>query len=713
MSFATEITKRSIAYDILLRIGPRIQINNAGASANVTTTHLSGSVYYFTWPYSAMRPASMFSGQHKTSIAALTTQDDWFYDDALNRMYVYSSGFDMTVSNGPFYFDCEIYYSTRPCMWYRTPSDSTSDLVKWPANLTEPPSISIRADEQTYGLVNIDVQGFVAIFENDKFQKLINDRYVSMKNATVEIWHLAGRLQTGNFSKMFSGLLDDVIDTDLKTISFGLVQNFATFGQQLVTQTIDVSSDTDNWDPNADQTQIKLLIRNQVGDLVYNGRSGFPTAYAGLLPVNSTYNDQAPTTATNRTWVLAYDHSAGARYAVRLLVAGTAGSTNSKKIVAAGDDLLFTVGDWVDVLNGVTHHYVTVTAINTTTHEITFSATGGAGAVSIYREILSRNVYLVQAGVRYDLKPSRDYVWGTSVNFIQLTLTAACEANVGATTIDPTNGDYILVWPDAVQILKAQISGSDFPTAGDYANDTGIGALYHFLRYVVELTEAEINTQSFLDLDGVVSGDMPYWYPADFGGEMPTYREILAEWALYLKCIFYFDTEGLFTIKYIGDTGTSAGTITDNDIFEDTMRVSYSTMDVGVFVYHRLLGERALVSPYDIAAAADTATQYKEVDGYTTEIQVWDSTLNRIEGVKDVGQRQTADGLRTIRAARLSFQTTFAVADSQIGDTFTLSSKYLPGYDYDGDEHSADYVLLSIEKSIDGVMLTFTDTLGD
>lgn len=714
MSFATELAKDSLKYDVFATVSPRFKLG-AGSGTDYPATNYSGNVWWVTFPYPALGFKQMFLGPSVShtpltrvdAIAEVVSGSEYYYDPDTAALYFYTA-LNLASTTITFNIDLNLFLSTRECLWYSTPTDSTSELAKWPANILSPPEITVSAEDIS-GIVNVDAGGIEVAFNREDWQALLGNKLVSFKNAPVTIWHVAGELDTANVERMFAGIVSGELICDVNSLKFELAQTLSVFDRKLETHTINVSDDAQDYDPNYDQTDIRVLLGYEIGSRSNSSRGAAIDTYAGILPINQTYKDVSPTTAHNRTWVLGWDH--GGDCEVDLAAAGTNGGSTSKKIVSASDRAQFVLGEYVDVLNGVTHYYVTITNINTGTNELTFSGAVGLGNVTITKQWVEY-VYLIQNGTRYDLTKSRDYSLSVSSNKILVTLTSGCEANVGASTINPANGDYLLVIPHYLRFPKAQIGGVDFPsdvlvTHAYY----GVPALYRFLRNAVGLTEAEINTQSFEDAYALlpISG-LPDYYPFPSGPTLPNIRDILGDWLATINCIAFFDQNGLFAIKYVGAVSTSTRTISDDEIFDGTLSFTFDYSENGMFEFQIYESQRALVSSYDAVNTASTATSFQELDDYSTPFPDYgESGLNRIEYPKQLDARPNLNGLYPYRYFIATFDTSVTVAADEIGSTITLSSKYLPGYDYDGAEHSVDLILIKIEKSVSGVRLTLRD----
>jgi hypothetical protein len=60
--------------------------------------------------------------------------------------------------------------------------------------------------------------------------------------------------------------------------------------------------------------------------------------------------------------------------------------------------------------------------------------------------------------------------------------------------------------------------------------------------------------------------------------------------------------------------------------------------------------------------------------------------------------------LRPNRQGSMTLKTHLQLVESDVGSTVTLRSKYLPGFEFDGETvHEEDYVIIEIRKGVDGI----------
>jgi hypothetical protein len=752
MSYATEVVKDSVKSHVMIRIQPRILVSGfAVHSGNVYVASLKVD-YVFSVGAATVA---------KSSAAACTANTDFYYDAGAELLYMYSS--TAVVSGDEFVTTFEMYFATLSCLWYRIPTDSTTDTVEWTANISSPPDISSSLGDQAFGVNVIDASGFSVFFDPEKHQHLISE--ASFKNVQVWVYHLAGRLEVANIDSLFYGLLDDKVTFDFTNIQFGLTQkSFAIDGA--LSRTAIRSAAANGVDPSY-YDQPARAIKGSVGEVgaVSSGSPATSFTYIyGMAPVNVSFVDSSPTTSNNRSWALFLDgyyagggintgsESSGTMSPIPSFLGGVhvgdhSGGANAGGVhtgdytwkyvshvggIYPAQFAPFRVGQRVRVRNltSVTNYYPLVTDRTVTApgnvEELQFDTNVGTGDVLVSRFVTSR-VFLVQNNSYFELMPVRDYyVRGRTgeENNQRIVLTTSAESSVGAATIDPSNGDYLVATIDVAGVMEAYKITVD---AVDYYLDGIAGRILTYLAEDMFLAYETVggvtsrldlddvfDLQSFLDYaqnaDTYHEGTTRVWddswcpvglLPESQGDAQPNHTEVLAKLLEAGRAVLFYSPDELIKIKSL-DVGTSVGTIELEDVVAKSMRFDVDFRDVDNVSYEDFVSEVGLVG------AATAVVQFRPnvvSNANDPDDGGSNTTLHGTTNARKVSSKPLT--LRPNRKGTVTLKTTLQLVASDVGSTVTLKSKYLPGFQYDGETiHEADYVITEIKKGVDGVEIT-------
>jgi hypothetical protein len=661
------------------------------------------------------------------------------------------------VSGDEFVATFEMYFSTLSCLWYRIPTDSTTDTVEWTANISSPPDISSSLGDQAFGVNVIDASGFSVFFDPEKHQHLISE--ASFKNVQVWVYHLAGRLEVANIDALFYGLLDDKVTFDFSNIQFGLTQKG--FEIQGAIETAIFTGSPGPIDSAAFNQPIRALL-GSVGDTGTEDDtgSGGSTTYTyihGFAPVNTSFDDSSPTTANNRRWVLGFDNAIGGppggspsggtptangTFLGAFVEGRHTGGVNSgtypadftwKSCYSLGgtyDDLgvYFNVGDRVRVRNltSVTNYYVKivdriVAGINV---DLQFDANVGTGNVLVTK-FPTNFVALVQNGVYYELMPVRDYYVEYPASVVsggplELWLTSSAEANVGASTIDPSNGDYLVATIRAAGCLEPIRVTLDGGSTYTYLNGIA-GRILKYLAHDMDLLDAGtyalsdlFDLQSFVDFatdyDDYHTGDFwvtdDSWFtigllPNEQGSAPPNHVDTLSQLLTAARAVLFYSPDELIKIKSL-EASTSVGTIELEDVVAKSMRFDVDFRDIDNVIYEDFVAEVGLLG------SSTVFTEHRPlnvINANNPDDGGANTSLHGATYARRVSSRPNT--LRPNRKGTVTLKTTLQLVASDVGSTVTLKSKYLPGFQYDGETiHEADYVITEIKKGVDGVEIT-------
>lgn len=712
MSFATNLAEDIVKSHIMAVIRPK-------ATRGYPDWQLySGDVYYLDFDYGPVYSAMTSSNVEMTevtSIAACDGSNKYYYSATENRIYRYIPSTPDALTPWIITITFELYFSTHEVLWYQDPTDSTTDLVQWTSNIIQPPDVSISCSDQLTGVLNSFCSNLSAIYDPSKYQKLLYD--AGFKNCDFVVWQIAGDLKATNIQKIYTGAVGDKISTDLKAIEFEVIQKGFDFDQAFETRTIDITADSEVFGDDANGKVIRFPF----------GASGSTTDgdYIGMIPINSDFDNTTPGTSDNRDWIVGWD--AGGDMVASFNANGTNGSDTSSKIFSTADAKKFYSGRYVHVHNtgAGTHKYTRILSIDTGSGEIGFEDVIGLGAVTVYQYFVDV-CYMVQGTTRYTLKPGRDFTCSISSSKILMSLTTSAESNVSASTFNPAS-DHKLVCVLAPKIPIPTIGGSAFdtltasPLDQTYIDGTShIIGLYYFLKSVIGIAEADIDTDSFIaayDASTGVTGTIgkgSLTYPFYDSDGYVSYKEVILDLLALSSCILYFDESGKYAIKYVGDTLTSSNTIDFEDIISGSLGFEFTTEELSYAQYSYKLGDANIVTGRGFVLLGQSATNFKLVENATRSaaLSIGSNAIRHYNlSLQNKGEIDILPPSKS-RTGRITFQTHHKFSSMDIGSTITLQSKFLPGFAYDADtDRTRDYVIVEIKKNIHGVTIV-ADDLG-
>lgn len=723
MSYTTENAKDNVARDMMIVLRPRYRITS--------WTLYSGSVYYAPWTYgyvtSLYETDTAMTSQTSTSLSA--TQ--YYYDHSAQRIYMRMTDSAAPASTDFLIVTFEMHLATKECYWHRVPTDDSTTEVFWRGILTQTPTVSRNASDIIFGFIPTSVTGLSCVNEPTYFQKIIHD--LSFNTADALVYHVAGDIETANIQQIFGGYCGDYSFND-KELNVTLLDKGYRMNEKW-------SNGTDGRDyyqsagsnvvqPDRIRTTIKSCFGSDINDA------------SQVLGVNVDFDDSSPTTSENRDWAFTTRQSAESGMDIPIVTVNTAtnftvSTTNAKKLV---------VGDFVRRTGA--GYTAQITSVNTSSGVVVFdNAPDTTG--SLFRVTGAYNAKLVQSDVVYSLLYERDYTDSSYVDIlcwgIQLRTTA--EANAGAATIDPNNGDYIVAEIRG-QTIAPTSGGSPFYT-GIHPHSNPIVILYHILKDRMGFAESDIDLATFasfstdLRLKGNFRPIVSLTSPDTIGDDFSNYGDVIALILASCFCRLFINNEGKFTLSAIEAFDSADKTISDDDLISVNYEYGYgNTGKINVFsrpietstAFDKgtqgaiLPISEAVKYPYDLVNY--DVNKYLHKSEFRREVNIRlagaiDSTKTTLNGADEYDFSATYSEnasdcwkrkfkhLVGERKSILKCQVKSGAHGLDIGSFVTVTRSRQPGFDYDeSTTNSRNYVVIEITKGLGGVDMVLDDQKG-
>lgn len=707
MSYSTESAKDNVERNMFVRLSPRIRVED-------WTLH-SGSVYKNATMFTSLNVVSL--AEDGSSITAGTSASlsagQYWFDTDTGTLYYRNAGSTAPASTDWIIATFEVYLSTKECLWYRTPTDNTSTLVQWRGLLTSTPTVTQSTMDSLFGFIPAQVNNLACVNEKEFFQSWIYD--VSTLDAEFKIWHQAGSLSTGNFQAIFTGLMGDFDFNDTE-ITFSLFDK-----TRKMQEKIDNGAYADRMSSTFYERE-NTFIRSVYGTQLVTQRWLYAACYDATT--------SSPTTSNNRNWAT-MSAVGGTPYVdftattVHTTTYFTIPAASAKKL-DEGDEFRAGSGTYLSLCNDV----------DWSSGDINFSLAPTVSG-SNYRAVGHFRVKLLQNGVAYSLKYGRDFADTiVTADTYGIALTTTCEANVGASTINPANGDMIIAMVRGADIAPT-FGGSAISTKGKaYANPIVI--LYHFLKDRMGFAESEIDGTTFQTLADTEQARIWFACPEVMGGDTPTWADVIAKICASAYLRLYLDVDGKWTIKKV-DATTDPATfeLTDADIYRPSYTTKFSDVGIARVIWHQkeisfTTSKTAVLEgtggayqnnndslqdfdDYTYGAASYLHSRSKEVEAQTYFFTSIDYTDTARDSGNTTPITMAAYGAKIAQLVgeRKHYLTCDIKAGGwgiEIGDTIEIQRESQPGFSYSsGTLQSRFYIVVEVQKSLSAVRVILDD----
>jgi hypothetical protein len=673
----------------------------------------SGSVYKNTFSYGRVVGVSNTVNAFALGTSSTLSAGGFYQDPDTQVLYLRKGDSAAPNSSDYIVVTFELYLSTQEALWYSTPTDSTTQVVQFHGVILPggSPEIKQSQNDTLFGYFPIESSNLVVSNDASLFQNIIYD--CSFNGCPINIYHCLGELKTSNFNQKGMCIGGNFTATNT-TITFDVLDASKQFDG-----VVSNGFNYDYWNQNnhtsLDPAAQDRPIRSFYG---YN---------RGVRPVNVTYTATAFSAVDNRDW------------AIGTLQHGSAGNVDAPATVTFFDNTgttmsavnasKFSVSDkvWVDYGSHTDKFSWSVTSITSPT--IRYADAGFASAVGDnIRKSYVNKLTLVQNDTSiYEFVYGRDYTHiTTGQNTFGIRLTTSAEANVGATTIDPTK-DYLLcdVYGKGTLPTMNSVSFGAYEGLGCFQN--GVLVLYDFIKSYLGFSESSIDLTSFTNVYSATSTQVGFSIPETANGSFPSYREVIAKLLSTMLLKMYVSNSGKITVSNLGTTKTSTNTILSDDIISDSykFKVSYDDLcQVNIKCnYMETCLLFTLLSSTDFRVFNDYYLS-DSTRGVTTPgsnaytylhkgTNVYDGTTYHTNDAQFVTYYSQLKSILGERAARLTLQLKNQVQTTNLNDTYTVTREKLPGFDYTaGTTHTRDFVVTEIEKTISGVNVVLDDQKG-
>jgi hypothetical protein len=707
VSYSAEVLKENSERHVFAVIKPRIRITE-------WTLH-TGSVYKNSTAFSnlnvvgvAFNGAALAAGASPSLSAA-----QWYFDFNTKTLYVRKADSSAPSAADWGVVTFEIFLSTWDGFWYRDPSNSATQVVYWRALIKETPSITRSALNVLFGYIPLQSTSIGVVNDKEYFQDWIYD--ASTCDCECIVWHQAGPLSAVNVHKIFTGICGD-IDFGDQEINIGIFDKIHKF--QLPVSNYPYS---DRYSGLAMEERNNTFIRSIYGRSIYMERY-----LHGVLV--GIYNDTSPGTSDNRNWAF-YSKVAG-RGDFDATVA-TTHTTTDLTLLNQEDSNQLIPGDEVETRTGT---FVSlVSGINYSTKRLFFSTAPHQTAFPNIHVVGARDVKLIQNGIVYNLKYYRDYTdVSIDSNTYGIALTTSAESNVGASTINPKNGDTIVAKIRGAKISPTYSAAPLFTGKDSFANPIVI--LYHFLKDRMGYAESEIEVASFISLAATETSRIYFSCPETLGEEPEKYADVLTK--IMASCFIHlFVTDlGQFKIRRVGQLASPATvSLTDDDIANPKYSFAYSDVGDVKLILHRLDialtvsktavlsgGAGALVNSQASLAptleASYNANTYLHKRANKIDVGTYFEVYRDLSAATYAAEAPATNYNAKIsqligeRRHLLACEIKIGGHDLELGDTVELVRELQPGFTFiEGTTYSRSYVVVEIRKDINGVSVILDD----
>lgn len=679
--------------------------------------------------------------------------EHFFFNRDTKTLYVRNDSTDLNVR-----VTWALTLSTKEQVAPIDPSDEDSEQVFWTGCVIQAPGSAMSTDLQNFGFVPIDNTNLRVNNDKNLFQKFMHD--ASFNKAEIICWHQCGRFEEENVEKILTGVVSGRVAWTANEISFDISDKIAQLdsiftyggdGSEDRLSLTDFGSDSHALDPSADGQPIRFVY----------GR------VRGYVPVNIDYNSESPTTSNNRKWVVGHGQTVDFwdSYTATIVAVYKPSATIVGVKVANADAKFFAIGDrlWVDKTAAL-DEWTTITDIvlDGVNCILMTGDLAGASFTGSVKKSFVQNVFLVDEDNNkwFQLEYGRDY---TETNFSQntrgFTLTSSAESNVSAGTFDPSN--FKLFCDVLGKQTMPQIGGVDFdalrntdyhthlPSGNPYRNCYGAifrvaHVIYDFLKSRYGLSEAEIDTDSFIYLDSVIKNPVGFAVPQKSNEEFPAFKDVLNTLLTNAFSKAYFDNNGLFVVKPIERITSSSNTISKEEMFSTNIEYDYTNLtrirEKSLFrefkinlTYRASIGlddaQTNFILVENVYGGAGTATPpfatdddggaapsgfggslarfLNEIDKETTI----DSYASDGDGVVLNEQHLYFERIYNMRSCKITTRSKTQLIQKNIGDSIEVTRDDLPGFD-PGSDNSRFAEIVRIQKNGSEVQTIFDDQIG-
>lgn len=700
MSYETLLSDESVQSRYFCTLRPKRKA--------ATFTLFSGSVYSqgfdYGRVYGVVSEGSALSEGSSSSLSA----GQFYHDFSANILYVRLS--DSSNPNLKFVvITYELYFTSHGSgdYWYRTPTNSATDLVFYEPLIEKSPTLKQTTAEVLFGVQPEQSSTLRLINAEHIFEKHVYDS--SFYRASVILYHAllekrfdqnVGRfvLDTANIKLVLDGFSTDYSYSG-GTISIKVTDRRNSFDVEYRNISPAESFYSTATFPALDPNFIAAPIRYAYGFI------------EGWVPVNIDYVSDSPTTSDNRVFVaLAEQNNLNEKSTT---VPASPASTTTRTYVSNVQG--FVVGDsvWFDRAVG-TDEYKIITVVGANYVEHSALASAMASGDTIKRSFVG-NVTIVQDGVKYQALFGRDYnsslalAGGTS----GFTFTTTLEANLSMpNTLSPNDKVYCRIYGRKVDTtISAAPFGTNDSSTGNMVSPIVI--LYDLLKRS-GLVESQIDTAAFQSLESSNTESIALGIPKESSGSFDTYKDIFVEIMKTTLIRMYVNNDNKWTISRLAPITSTTKTVGDDEINDGSFSYEFNYSDVVSYV----------VVKYAFREVADDLAVTSSTTSKTSFTSPTAQYLHGISKSDSFDSLHFREADAAILAERLSYvlgdrDGTLRI-DSQkrffntlLNDKITVERTKLPGFSFDSDTlRSRDFAVTEFQKDLNKVSITLNDQRG-
>lgn len=673
MSYSTDLLKEDVETNFLGIMRPRTYASGFSL--------FSGTVYVcsFTsgYVYSVEVNGAAYTAQTSTSLSV----GQYYFDFGNQKIYINAGGAPVTNSVVALY---EIYFATKPCYWYRLPTDTTTDVVYFGKLIQTAPIIRDSLSDVIFGSVPSQSLSIDVLDGDRELEPLLYSS--SFSNAVFDIYHATGSLKKPDMNQVsffYSALVNQIIYNE-RTVSFSLLDRFQIFNNEFRS-----AGGTFLSAANVSPISLNFPIRTVYGRV------------EGFIFTDSDYNADTPTTSNNRVWTVQSGTSASVPFLVLL-------STNvlntTTRTYTSSPATKVTVGDriWMNV--AASDQYPLVTAINNAGgyfDHTAISVPATTGDVIKLARTLPR-VFIIQKGVKYEAYPNRDYLLVAGTSPVQIRFASTLEANTGMPdTLSPSDLVYGTV-------------GSIFSITVNAYLYTGLVAVLLDLLLKAGVSSSSIDDTSFQSVASAVTDSIGFAVPGSVQEGAPDIKTVMTDVLFTGLLKLYINGSGKWALSRIAPISSTDQTVSDDDITEDSFSYEFDFSELYSDVLLQYNFQEVTDATLEQGQYYDTVTAQSSAGVYlhkVTKTKTFTSLHNSSADAQTLANRLSyivgsAKGL-----IKLTGKT--PLLPLTIGNKLTISRSRMPGTSFtDGVSQTRDAAMVESNRSMNQMQIVLDDQKG-
>lgn len=686
MTYAENLLKEGIEAQYLMVLAPRRLVSSWELVAD--------TVYRAPFDYGEIVKVWSDGDELDEGISLSIGSGEWYFDFENELLYLDVGGDPADVMIVAEY---ELYFGTFDAHWHRDPLDDSTRTVYFEPIIEKSPLVQASVTDAIFGYMpSLSTQ--LALSNVTAFL----DRHLhdsSFHAARLDLYHYLldkrEMLSIDKIKLVYRGITTFYSSTDA-SVSFKVLDRSNIFDQEY--RHADSKSFFDADFPNIDPNFKNRPIRKVFG--VLEGVTGINYEFSKLVDA-STNNFFALHSGTDNDGSV--DHNV------------IAGSTDTRTYLDSVDGLQIGDDIWIDSADGDAfdeHPVITAIGANYIEHD---SIANVAAEDSVAHRSFVGNVGVIMDGIVYRLAgtewlevsdPAKG-ILGVEINQAALATTPRM--------VGPYDTVYCRFYgqKDAA-MLGGNPFGSNSIITGNLTDPVVI--LWNLLRDVVGLSEGEIDTSAFEDLESDLDDEIGFQVPIKTGENFPSLRDLVTQINQTILAKIFLNEDGLWTIRQTGPLPDDPDKSIENDEIlagKIALEIDYQDVLSDIFVNF---------APSEINSRGQLSTElaYQTVSSRSQlAIRLHkitkQKTFKSFHFIASQAQR-LADRLRFYlgdRRGTLKLSTKNRFFDAEISSSIEVTRERLAGFAFEsGETHQRSFATLAISKGISEVELTLDDQKG-